>query len=140
MKQIITIALALLLTGCVAVRFSDADRARVEKLNRQGISWNSRRPKGFKPVVKMGPAVGYSFLPGVNNIFIRNRVSDAKLDVDYIYDDNAGSATLRVISIICAWTPLGYVISFPFRLSGTMMDVHYVNNLALLRYMEGSAQ
>lgn len=138
MKQIIGALFALALTGCACVTVSDAQRAEIDALHSKGISWSKNPPPGFKPVVKMGPAVCWAILPGAGQIFIADKIGDAHQEgrISELRSDCNDLNGDGVVMLAVSWFPLIYDVTHPFGTGGVIQDVNRVNNLALLEFMK----
>lgn len=130
--------LGLALSRCMCVAVSTRERAEIEALHARGISWSGEWKAGrFEPPVKMGPAVGWSFLPGASQVFMAH-----KMEVNNLVDAQRGASYIRleskgILMLATSWFPYVYAFSFPFGLAtGTVIDVNRINNLALLREMK----
>lgn len=123
----------LLSAGCTSVRVSDEDYARIDALNREGITWRGEAEKEtFQPIVKMGPAVLWSFLPGAGQHFIAHKMLDGGF-----YDGSFSGSRLKLqakgtLMIGVSWLPFVYPFTLISGMIGTVSDVNRVNNLALL--------
>lgn len=123
----------LLSAGCTSVRVSDEDYARIDALNREGITWRGETEKEtFQPIVKMGPAVLWSFLPGAGQHFIAHKMLDGGF-----YDGSFSGSRLKLqakgtLMIGVSWFPLVYPFTLISGMIGTVSDVNRMNNLALL--------
>lgn len=123
----------LLSAGCTSVRVSDEDYARIDALNREGITWRGETEKEtFQPIVKMGPAVLWSFLPGAGQHFIAHKMLDGGF-----YDGSFSGSRLKLqvkgtLMIGVSWLPFVYPFTLISGMIGTVSDVNRVNNLALL--------
>lgn len=123
----------LLSAGCTSVRVSDEDYARIDALNRDGITWRGEAEKEtFQPIVKMGPAVLWSFLPGAGQHFIAHKMLDGGF-----YDGSFSGSRLKLqakgtLMIGVSWLPFVYPFTFISGMMGTVSDVNRMNNLALL--------
>ena len=138
MKAIAILPLVMILSGCMCVAVSTQERAEIEALHARGISWSGEWKAGrFEPPVKMGPAVGWSFLPGASQVFMAH-----KMEVNNIVEVQRGASYIRLESkgmlmLGTSWLPYVYAFTFPFGLAtGTVIDVNRINNLALLRQMK----
>lgn len=121
--------------GCSNVTLSLRERAEIEALNEQGISWSGEWKAGrFDPPVKMEPAVWWSLYPGAGQMFLRYKMEDAGMfDARSVSDcEHLRRTGARMMGF--SWIPLVYVFTFPIGLStGTVIDANRINNLALLR-------
>lgn len=133
------IALAVTLVGCACVSVSSDERARINKLHERGISWSRERNAGrFQPPVDMTAAVFWSLLPGAGQHFIAHKMGEsgfACLDSrDY---DRCQLRVKGTLMLATSWFPDVYLFTLPCGiLSGTIVDVNRINNLALLEWLE----
>ena len=126
----------LVLAGCECVKITDQDRTELESLHQRGIAWSTERDAGkFNPVVSMGAAVGWSFLPGAGQYFIAHKIEDAIAE-GRLQDPRAPiwASSLRsegLPMLIFSWIPYVYDFTHPCGTAGVIVDVNRINNIAL---------
>lgn len=124
---------SLLSAGCVCVEVSDGNRMKIDELKQEGVTWHGEMEKeSFQPVVKMAPAVCWSFLPGAGQHFVAHKMLHAGF-----YDGEFSGCRLRLqakgtLMLAVSWIPFVYPFTLTMGMIGTVTDVNRVNNLALL--------
>ncbi|MBR4354589.1 MAG: hypothetical protein IKP97_04745 [Kiritimatiellae bacterium] len=130
-KCILMVAMLAGMAGCNSVRVYEKERAQLDRLHEQGVSWAGNPPPGYKPAVKMTPAIFWSILPGAGQMFIANKMGDAAIENhDYDRAELNGSGVL-LLSV--SWFPYIYSVTMPFGMAGAIMDVNRANNLKLVQ-------
>ena len=125
----------LVLAGCECVKITDQDRTELESLHQRGIAWSTERDAGiFNPIVCMGAAVGWSFLPGAGQYFIAHKIEDAIAE-GRLQDPRAPiwASSLRsegLPMLIFSWIPYVYDFTHPCGTAGVIVDVNRINNIA----------
>ena len=141
---IVGVCMCLAFAGCECVNVGSQDRIEVDALHRQGISWSGECEAGrLKPVVSMGPAIGWSFLPGAGQVFMAHKIDVARAE-GRLNDPRAPgwAASMRsegIPMLAVSWFPYIYDFTHPFGMAAVIVDVNRLNNAALREAMKRRA-
>lgn len=138
-KSLAALVVSGVVAGCSCVDVTYDERARIEKLHAQGISWRNERNAGrFQPPVDMTAAVFWSLLPGAGQHFMAHKAAESGVDrLCGQFRDRRQLRTAGTLMLATSWIPYVYCFTLPLGLaSGTVVDVNRINNLALLEQQE----
>lgn len=130
--------------GCSCVDVTPKERIRIDQLHAEGISWQRERDAGrFTPPINMTAAVWWSLLPGAGQHFIAHKMGDygAERFGDVRWRDRRQLRTSGTWMLAISWIPYVYPLTLSLGLaSGVVVDVNRVNNLALLEWLDRTAE
>lgn len=134
-KILITMAM-LAVAGCQTIYVNESERAKLDELHRQGISWAGNPPDGYTPAVKMTPAIFWSILPGAGQMFIANKMGDSEIQNHWQDRENLNVKGFAMVAF--SWHPYVYFFTLPCGIGGVVVDVNRANNLKLIQYCESA--
>ena len=136
--------LVLAVAGCSCVDVMPKERARIDQLHAEGISWSRERDAGrFTPPINMTAAVWWSLLPGAGQHFIAHKMKVYGYERfgEVRWRDRRQVRASGTLMLGTSWFPYVYVFTLPIGLaSGVVVDVNRVNNLALLEWLDRTAE
>ncbi len=131
-KQLVLLLAAFVFVGCQTIYVTEEERAQLEELHQSGITWAGNPPQGYEPAVKMTPAIFWGLLPGAGQIFIADKMGDAKIK-NHV-GDQSRLAGKGVMMLAFSWIPWVYEFTMPIGIGGAIVDVNRANNLKLIQY------